>query len=156
MFKKRPFVLNGEIGLKDERGEITNFYPSRPIKMVGIITSNKAGDVRANHWHPKEEQNVLVIKGGYISLWRDREDPEKIIHHHLVKKGQIEIMPSNTDHAMIFLEPSEILNLVDENRDKEGYNSVLGHTVRLEQPLIDTKDEIKIKEYLERYHENKE
>lgn len=135
--KRAPYIINSKEAHRDERGYIANYFLPEPISMIGDIESNlPEGEgrfcVRANHYHPKQEQKVLVVKGSYISLWRPLDEPEGEIRHHVVRSGDLEVMPANVVHAMIFLEDSRILNLVAGDRDTEKFEE---HTIR--KTLVD-------------------
>ena len=145
--KKRPYVMKGDKEFKDERGKISNFHPTRPIEWIGLITSHK-GTTRANHMHPVQEQNCLVISGGYASVWRDEEGN---MHDHLVKAGDLEIMPAKIDHVMVFIEETVFLNLVESEREHENFNKEEGHTLRLEKPVVAPENTELINQYIERY-----
>ena len=56
MIKELEYVKDGADEYIDERGKISNFELTEPINMVGLIESK--GSIRANHYHPQQEQNV--------------------------------------------------------------------------------------------------
>ncbi len=64
------YIKKGEKEFIDERGKISNFELPEPINLVGHIVSKK-GSVRANHFHPIQEQKVLLVKGQFISIYKD-------------------------------------------------------------------------------------
>ena len=76
MWSKRKFnenleyIKKGEKEFKDTRGKISNYELPEPINLVGYIDSKK-GTVRANHFHPIQEQKVLLVKGQFISIYQD-------------------------------------------------------------------------------------
>lgn len=59
------YIDRGGKEFVDNRGKILNYELTEPINLIGYIES-KAGTVRANHYHPIQEQKCLVIKGQYI------------------------------------------------------------------------------------------
>ena len=50
----------------NSRGKISNHELSEPINMIVLIDSKK-GTIRANHYHPQQEQKCLFVKGQIIS-----------------------------------------------------------------------------------------
>jgi len=54
-------VRNGEKEFIDKRGKISNHELPEPVNLIGLINSKK-GTVRANHYHPIQEQKCLVTK----------------------------------------------------------------------------------------------
>ena len=67
-YKKTNYDLEyktgGEKEFVDKRGKITNYELTEPINLVGYIESVK-GSMRANHYHPVQEQKVLLVKEYY-------------------------------------------------------------------------------------------
>ena len=63
-------VRNGEKEFIDKRGKISNHELPEPINLIGLIDSKK-GTIRANHYHPIQEQKCLVTKGQFISVYQD-------------------------------------------------------------------------------------
>ena len=63
------FVKKGEKEFIDKRGKISNYELTEPINLIGYIESVK-GSMRANHYHPVQEQKVLLVKGQFISIYK--------------------------------------------------------------------------------------
>jgi len=118
--------------LVDERGIILNYELTEPINMIGLIQSKK-GSVRANHYHPVQEQKCLLVKGQYISAVKDLSDPDTQIETRVVNEGDISIIKPNVAHTMIFTEDSLFLNLVRGEREHENY----GVTHTMPYKLVD-------------------
>ena len=57
LIKDLEIVKNGENEYVDTRGKISNHELTEPINLIGLINSKK-GTIRANHYHPQQEQNV--------------------------------------------------------------------------------------------------
>jgi len=124
---RKPFIIKGTDSFVDDRGRIDNFYLPEAVNWIGLIYSKNRGLVRANHYHPEQLQQVLVTKGGYISVWKDLgDDTDAAVKHHLVVAGDLEIMPQNVAHAMVFFGETELLNLVNGERKHENFGT---HTV---------------------------
>ena len=65
----------------DKRGKISNHELTEPINLIGLIDSKK-GTIRANHYHPQQEQKCLFTKGQIIEIFQDIINP---IHQKLPK-----------------------------------------------------------------------
>lgn len=120
------YLDKGGNGYIDERGKIWNYELTEPINLIGYIES-KTGTVRANHYHPIQEQKCLLIKGKYISVVKDLADPNAKIQTQLINEGDIAIIKPNVAHTMVFLEDSIFLNLVRGEREHSNYG--ITHTI---------------------------
>jgi nucleoside-diphosphate-sugar epimerase/SAM-dependent methyltransferase len=120
------YIDKGGKGYIDNRGKIWNYELTEPINLIGYIES-KTGSVRANHYHPIQEQKCLLIKGKYISVIKDLADPNAKVHTQIINEGDIAIIKPNVAHTMVFLEDSIFLNLVRGEREHENYG--VTHTI---------------------------
>ena len=68
------YVNNGENEYVDRRGKISNHELTEPINLIGLINSKK-GTIRANHYHPQQEQKCLFTKGQIIEVFQDILNP---------------------------------------------------------------------------------
>ena len=120
------YIRKGEKEFVDERGKISNYELSEPINLVGYIES-KRGTIRANHYHPVQEQKCLLVKGQFISIYKDllKYKSQKITH--VVNEGEIIVTKPNVAHAMIFTKDSIFLNLVRGEREHKNYG--ITHTL---------------------------
>ena len=129
-YRKEPedleYIIRGGKEFIDDRGKILNFELTEPINLIGYIES-KYGTVRANHYHPIQEQKCLLIKGKYVSVVKDLDDPNAVIETRLIKEGDIAVIRPNVAHTMVFLEDSIFLNLVRGEREHENYG--ITHTI---------------------------
>lgn len=121
-------IVKGQNPFEDARGKIINYELTEPINLIGLITSKK-GTLRANHYHPEQEQKCLLISGKYISVFKDLSIENSSIRHQLIEAGDLSIMPPNVAHTMIFLEDSVFINLVNGNRDHDKFGK---HTIKYE------------------------
>ena len=64
------YVNDGENLFVDGRGKISNHELTEPINLIGLINSKK-GTIRANHYHPQQEQKCLFTKGQIIEVYKD-------------------------------------------------------------------------------------
>lgn len=120
------YIIRGGKEYIDDRGKISNFELTEPINLIGYIES-KAGTVRANHYHPIQEQKCLLITGKYISVIKDLSDPKSELETRIIKAGDIAVIRPNVAHTMVFLEDSIFLNLVRGEREHENYG--ITHTI---------------------------
>jgi len=120
------FIIRGEKEFIDERGKISNYELTEPINLIGYIES-KAETIRANHYHPIQEQKCLLIKGKYISVTKDLSYKNGEIEIRVIKPGDIAVIKPNVAHAMVFTEDSIFLNLVRGEREHENYG--VTHTI---------------------------
>jgi nucleoside-diphosphate-sugar epimerase/SAM-dependent methyltransferase/quercetin dioxygenase-like cupin family protein len=120
------YIIRGSKEYIDARGKISNFELTEPINLIGYIES-KAGSVRANHYHPIQEQKCLLITGKYISVTKDLSVPNAEIETRIIKAGDLSVIRPNVAHTMVFLEDSIFLNLVRGEREHENYG--ITHTI---------------------------
>ena len=114
------YIDRGGKEFVDARGKILNYELTEPINLIGYIESKK-GSVRANHYHPIQEQKCLLIKGQYISVIKDLSVPNAPIETRIINEGDIAIIKPNVAHTMVFTEDSIFLNLVRGEREHENY-----------------------------------
>jgi len=148
---REEIILKGADSVKDERGNIENYYLSEPINWIGLIETivkEEKNSVRGNHYHPEQEQKVLVISGSYLSVYRDLKNKDDPIKYHVVKAGDLVVTPPNIIHTQIFLEDCVLLNLVKGERKSENYGK---HTIHYE--LV---NEEKAKKYVNDYKNKQE
>ena len=129
--KELEYKTRGEKEFIDKRGKISNHELTEPINLIGYIESIK-GSMRANHYHPVQEQKVLLIKGQYISLYKSllEKNSQKITH--VVNEGDLVVTKPNVAHTMVFTKDSIFLNLVRGEREHDNY----GITHTISYPLV--------------------
>ena len=125
--KELEYVVDGQNEYKDSRGKISNHELTEPINMIGLIDSKK-GTVRANHFHPQQEQKCLFIKGQIIEVFQDLLNPGSPKITQVVNEGQQSIIKPNVAHTMVFSKDTIFLNLVRGEREHENYG--ITHTIR--------------------------
>jgi len=121
------YIKKGEKEFKDERGKISNYELPEPINLIGHIDSKK-GTIRANHFHPIQEQKVLLVRGQFISIYQDLLDKNSVKTTHVVNEGDLIVTKPNVAHTMVFTKDSIFLNLVRGEREHENYG--ITHTVK--------------------------
>ncbi len=125
--KNLEFIKKGEKEFVDERGKISNHELTEPINLIGYIESKK-GSVRANHFHPIQEQKCILIKGQVISVYQDLLNKNSPKITHVINEGELITTKPNVAHAMVFTKDSIFLNLVRGEREHKNYG--ITHTVR--------------------------
>ncbi len=110
----------------DERGSIKNIL-ERPIRHVAIITS-KAGAIRGNHYHPRDEQYIYVVSGSFESYSYDTRfkglEPKK----QIFREVDLVFNPPLFAHAYKYMEDTDFLNLTIDLRESNRYEE---HTVQV-------------------------
>ncbi len=127
LISELEYVRDGTNEFVDTRGKISNFELTEPINMVGLIDSKK-GTIRANHYHPQQEQKCLFTKGQIIEIFQDVLNPNSPKITQVVNEGQISIIKPNVAHTMIFTKDTTFLNLVRGEREHENYG--ITHTIK--------------------------
>ena len=120
------FIKDGENNYVDLRGKISNHELTEPINLIGLINSKK-GTVRANHYHPQQEQKCLFTEGQIVEVFQDLLNPNSPKITQVVNKGQISVIKPNVAHTMVFSKDTTFLNLVRGERDHENYGTT--HTI---------------------------
>tara|TARA_Y100001938_G_scaffold141966_1_gene212522 strand:+ start:8114 stop:9481 length:1368 start_codon:yes stop_codon:yes gene_type:complete len=128
--KELEFVQVGQNEYIDERGKISNYELTEPINLIGYIES-KTGTVRANHYHPIQEQKCLLVKGKYVSVTKDLAVEDAPIETMVINEGDLSVIKPNVAHTMVFLEDSVFLNLVRGEREHENYGITHTHYYEL-------------------------
>ena len=137
------YKTKGEKEFIDKRGKISNYELTEPINLIGYIESVK-GSMRANHYHPIQEQKVLLIKGQFISLYKSLLEKNGPKITHVINEGDCVVTKPNVAHTMVFTKDSIFLNLVRGEREHENY----GITHTLPYPLVSDEEK---KELLNNY-----
>jgi quercetin dioxygenase-like cupin family protein len=113
----------------DARGVITDLLQDETINAVTVI-SFADGAVRANHYHKETYQWNYVLSG---SIKLVTQLPGQDVVETLMTKGDFTVTVPNESHALMALEPSELLVLTKGPRGGKEYES---DTFRLPDPLI--------------------
>ncbi len=127
LIKDLEHVRDGEGLYIDQRGAISNHELTEPINLIGLIDSKK-GTIRANHYHPQQEQKCLFTKGQIIEIFQDIVNPNAPKITQVVNAGQLSIIKPNVAHTMVFTKDTTFLNLVRGERDHENYG--ITHTIK--------------------------
>jgi nucleoside-diphosphate-sugar epimerase len=127
LIKDLEHVKDGENLFVDSRGIISNHELTEPINLIGMIQSKK-GTIRANHYHPQQEQKCLFTKGQIIEIFQDIINSNAPKITQVVNEGQLSIIKPNVAHTMVFTKDTTFLNLVRGERDHENYG--ITHTIK--------------------------
>ena len=127
--KDLEYVKDGQNIFEDRRGKISNHELTEPINLIGLIDSKK-GTIRANHYHPQQEQKCLFTKGQIIEVYQDLLNPNSPKTTQVVNEGQLSIIKPNVAHTMVFTKDTTFLNLVRGERDHDNYG--ITHTIKHE------------------------
>ena len=127
LIKDLEHVRDGDNLFVDDRGTISNHELTEPINLIGMIESKK-GTIRANHYHPQQEQKCLFTKGQIIEIFQDIINPNAPKITQVVNEGQLSIIKPNVAHTMVFTQDTTFLNLVRGERDHENYG--ITHTIK--------------------------
>ena len=119
----------------DSRGKISNHELTEPINLIGYIESKK-GTVRANHFHPQQEQKCIFTNGQIIEVYKDLLEPNSKKITQVVSEGEQSIIKPNVAHAMVFSQDTKFLNLVRGEREHKNYGTT--HTIK--HVLVDEKE----------------
>jgi nucleoside-diphosphate-sugar epimerase len=127
LIKDLEHIRDGDNEYIDERGKISNHELTEPINLIGLIDSKK-GTIRANHYHPQQEQKCLFTKGQIIEVFQDilNSDAPKVTQ--VVNEGQLSIIKPNVAHTMVFTKDTTFLNLVRGEREHDNYG--ITHTIK--------------------------
>ena len=123
------YVRNSHNDFVDKRGRINNFELTEPINLIGLIDSKK-GTMRANHFHPQQEQKCLFVSGQIIEVYKNLLNPYSPKITQVVNGGQISVIKPNVAHTMVFTKDTKFLNLVRGERDHDNYG--ITHTIKSE------------------------
>jgi len=134
------YKFTGDKEFVDERGRINNYELPEPINWIGWIESKK-GTVRANHYHPIQQQKCILISGKYISVFKDLKKPNAPMTTQLMEPGDAVVTEPLVAHTMVFLEDSVFLNLVNGEREHENFGK---HTIPYE--LVDERMRVELLE----------
>ena len=127
-FKKDlEYVKSGQNEFVDKRGKISNHELTEPINLIGLINSKK-GTIRANHYHPQQEQKCLFTKGQIIEVFQDMINPGSPKITQVVNEGELSIIKPNVAHTMVFTKDTTFLNLVRGEREHDNYG--ITHTIK--------------------------
>ena len=135
LIKDLEHVRDGDNEYIDKRGKISNHELTEPINLIGLIDSKK-GTIRANHYHPQQEQKCLFTKGQTIEIFQDILNPNAPKITQVVNEGQLSIIKPNVAHTMVFSKDTTFLNLVRGEREHDNY----GITHTIQHVFVDEKE----------------
>ena len=119
-------LINLPKGYEDERGIIQPLCDLN-MKSASLIVS-KPNTWRANHYHKTDWHFIYVLKGSFEYYFRKTNSGDKI-QKKIVKKNELLFTGPVIDHAMFYVEETEILVLSKNPRDQKTYED---DTVRID------------------------
>ncbi len=119
-------LVNLPKGYEDARGIIQPLCDLN-MKSASLIVS-KANTLRANHYHKNDWHFIYVLKGSFEYYFKKTNSDEKI-KKKIVKKGELLFTGPVVDHAMFYIEETEIIVLSKNPRDQKTYEE---DTVRID------------------------
>ncbi len=127
IMKDLEYVKKGQNEFVDKRGKISNHELTEPINLIGLISSKK-GTLRANHYHPQQEQKCLFTEGQIIEVFQDVINPGSPKITQVVNAGELSVIKPNVAHTMVFTKDTTFLNLVRGEREHDNYG--ITHTIK--------------------------
>ena len=113
-------------GYEDERGIIQPLCDLN-MKSASLIVS-KPNTWRANHYHKSDWHFIYVLKGSFEYYFRKTNSGDEV-QKKIVKKNELLFTGPVIDHAMFYVEETEILVLSKNPRDQKTYEE---DTVRID------------------------
>lgn len=98
----------------DARGVIQNLL-DKSVNAIAIITS-KAGSVRSNHMHLKNDHYLYIVSGEMEYYERDPEEDGSIIQPIVFTTGEMIYTPPGKVHKTVFLKDTVMLSFGKERR----------------------------------------
>jgi dTDP-4-dehydrorhamnose 3,5-epimerase-like enzyme len=114
-----PFVRLPE-PFVDERGSILNLR-SMAIGNVSLICS-KRGSIRSNHYHKNDWHYLYMLKGRMLYFERD-VGCDHIPEATWIWEGQMVLTRANMEHAVLFLENSEVLSMARDTQVHKAHEA---------------------------------
>ncbi|MBL61089.1 MAG: hypothetical protein CMI85_03060 [Candidatus Pelagibacter sp.] len=124
-FKNKDLITLPK-NIQDERGFI---QPLCDLKMKSAsIIYTKSNKWRANHYHKEDWHFIFVLKGSFEYYYRKTGNKEKP-NKKIVNEKDLLYTGNLIDHAMYYIEETEILVVSKNPRDQKTYEE---DTVRID------------------------
>jgi len=127
-----PTMCDMEPPVGDARGRI---IPVSHIQRGScVVIESKAGTVRAQHWHLRDDHHCYLVSGSMLYLEQEiitrgrkivERPNEALIRGFLVQAGECVYTPPQRAHAMFFLEDTVFITLGDRHRTQADYEKDL-------------------------------
>ena len=112
----------------DDRGSLWDLLTNENIKHIGFLNSKK-NSVRAKHFHKKEKQYTLVLKGKAKVIIKNLLNEKSPIETFELNEMEIILIPPYYYHSVESLTDSQILFFSTITRSEGGYEN---DTVKVE------------------------
>ena len=119
-------VINLPKNIEDIRGFIQPLCDLN-MKSASLIYT-KPNQWRANHYHKEDWHFIYVLKGSFEYYFKKTNSDEKV-KKKIVNKGELLFTGNMIDHAMYYLEDTDILVVIKNPRDQKTYED---DTVRVD------------------------
>lgn len=119
-------VINLPKNIEDIRGFIQPLCDLN-MKSASLIYT-KPNQWRANHYHKEDWHFIYVLKGSFEYYFKKTNSDEKV-KKKIVNKGELLFTGNMIDHAMYYLEDTDILVVSKNPRDQKTYEE---DTVRID------------------------
>ena len=119
-------LIDLQKGYEDSRGIIQPLCDLN-MKSASLIVS-KANTWRANHYHKTDWHFIYVLKGSFEYYFKKTHTDEKV-QKKIIRKGELLFTGPFIDHAMLYIEETEIIVLSKNPRDQKTYEE---DTVRID------------------------
>jgi mannose-6-phosphate isomerase-like protein (cupin superfamily) len=107
-------IIKPDFEFEDERGIIKQLVKSG-YSQINVIYSNE-GAFRGGHYHKKNREAFFVISGSFILEAMQGGEKEE----HLMKTGDMFIVPLEVIHSFTFKEPSVLISMYDKGVEEES------------------------------------
>jgi len=112
----------------DERGSLWDLLTNENIKHIGFLDSKK-NSIRAKHFHKKEKQYTLILKGKAKVIIKNLLDEKSLIETFELNEMEMILIPPYYYHSVESLTDSQILFFSTITRSDGGYEN---DTVKVE------------------------
>lgn len=119
-------IINLPKNIEDIRGFIQPLCDLN-MKSASLIYT-KPNQWRANHYHKEDWHFIYVLKGSFEYYFKKTNSNEKV-KKKVVSKGELLFTGNMIDHAMYYLEDTDILVVSKNPRDQKTYEE---DTVRID------------------------
>jgi len=118
-------IIDLQKNIEDNRGFIQPLCDLN-MKSASIIFT-KPSQWRANHYHKEDWHFIYVLEGSFEYYFKKTNSDDKV-QKKIVKKGDLLYTGNMIDHAMYYLEDTNILVVSKNPRDQKTYEE---DTVRI-------------------------
>jgi len=104
----------------DDRGSLWDLLTNENIEHIGFLTS-KQGSIRAKHFHKKEKQYTLILKGKAKIIIKNLLNSNSSVETFELQQMEMILIPPYHYHSVESITDTEILFFSDILRANGGY-----------------------------------